>query len=346
MSGGCLGFLNHPQYHKGNRFWHCLIPEKNGSRFNDPLEPQTTMYKWTFGETTIFYIKIWNHPTETSIYKWLFRVPGPVSNIPPFFHRTHGARGERVSSSPPWKFPLGRPDFPVQEKWRKVVQLLKCRDFWNLGGWVNSLTYYPAYIPAPSNGWCSNPKGFAEWHPLPSIWHALEGPSRLSEVLPPPYVPEHVLKVILDGSQQLPQQLPPLPRYNDPLQPSVRWYQWTHHWAWPPEFFRAFKVAVGRAPLDALLVCFCGCIDTHIGSMGLVYILHLPCRQICQTRILWILQPTVSPRISLNSILWLSKEIIFKWKNTHFRKMDDDDRMYLGILGCTLIPTSPFGKSV
>ena len=40
------------------------------------LEPQTTIYKLMFGETTIFYIKIWNHPTETSIYKWLFRVPG------------------------------------------------------------------------------------------------------------------------------------------------------------------------------------------------------------------------------------------------------------------------------
>ena len=40
------------------------------------LEPQTTIYKWMFGETTIFYIKIWNHPIETSIYKWLFGVPG------------------------------------------------------------------------------------------------------------------------------------------------------------------------------------------------------------------------------------------------------------------------------
>ena len=29
-----------------------------------------------FGETTIFYIKIWNHPTETTIKKWMFRVPG------------------------------------------------------------------------------------------------------------------------------------------------------------------------------------------------------------------------------------------------------------------------------
>ena len=29
-----------------------------------------------FGGTTISYIKIWNHPIETTIYKWLFGVPG------------------------------------------------------------------------------------------------------------------------------------------------------------------------------------------------------------------------------------------------------------------------------
>ena len=40
------------------------------------LEPQTTIYKWMFGETTISYVKIWNHPIETTIYKWLFGVPG------------------------------------------------------------------------------------------------------------------------------------------------------------------------------------------------------------------------------------------------------------------------------
>ena len=44
------------------------------------LEPQTTMYKWMFGETIIFYIKIWNHPIETTIYKWLFGVPGTGCN--------------------------------------------------------------------------------------------------------------------------------------------------------------------------------------------------------------------------------------------------------------------------
>ena len=37
---------------------------------------QTTIKKWMFGETTISYVKIGNHPIETTIYKWLFRVPG------------------------------------------------------------------------------------------------------------------------------------------------------------------------------------------------------------------------------------------------------------------------------
>ena len=43
-----------------------------------------------FGETTIFYIKIWNHPIETSIYKWLFGVPGCPSNntLHMFRHRS------------------------------------------------------------------------------------------------------------------------------------------------------------------------------------------------------------------------------------------------------------------
>ena len=30
------------------------------------LVPQTTSFKWMFGETTIFYVKVWNHPTETT----------------------------------------------------------------------------------------------------------------------------------------------------------------------------------------------------------------------------------------------------------------------------------------
>ena len=40
------------------------------------LELQTTSFLWMFGETTIFHVKIWNHPIETTIYKWMFGVPG------------------------------------------------------------------------------------------------------------------------------------------------------------------------------------------------------------------------------------------------------------------------------
>ena len=40
------------------------------------LEPQTTIFYWMFVETTISYVKIWNHPIETTIYKWMFGVPG------------------------------------------------------------------------------------------------------------------------------------------------------------------------------------------------------------------------------------------------------------------------------
>jgi len=32
-----------------------------------------------FGETTIFYLMIWNHPVETTMKNWLFGVPGKDS---------------------------------------------------------------------------------------------------------------------------------------------------------------------------------------------------------------------------------------------------------------------------
>ena len=34
------------------------------------------MLKWLFGETTIFHLKIWNHPIEATIYQWMFQVQG------------------------------------------------------------------------------------------------------------------------------------------------------------------------------------------------------------------------------------------------------------------------------
>ena len=33
-----------------------------------------------FGETSMFHVKIWNHPIETNIYKWMFQVPGDTIN--------------------------------------------------------------------------------------------------------------------------------------------------------------------------------------------------------------------------------------------------------------------------
>ena len=53
------------------------------------LVPETTILYWMFGETTIFYIMIWNPPVETAIKKWLFAVPGELyledllTNSPP-----------------------------------------------------------------------------------------------------------------------------------------------------------------------------------------------------------------------------------------------------------------------
>ena len=40
------------------------------------LVPETTILKWMFGETTISYVKNWNHPIETTTDKWMFEVPG------------------------------------------------------------------------------------------------------------------------------------------------------------------------------------------------------------------------------------------------------------------------------
>jgi len=43
------------------------------------LEPETPTLKWMFGETTVSQVKVWNHPIETTIKIWLFRVPGPYN---------------------------------------------------------------------------------------------------------------------------------------------------------------------------------------------------------------------------------------------------------------------------
>ena len=48
-----------------------------GKRYrNSHLVLPTTIFYWMFGETTISYVKNWNHPIETTTNKWMFGVPG------------------------------------------------------------------------------------------------------------------------------------------------------------------------------------------------------------------------------------------------------------------------------
>ncbi len=51
-------------------------PLKRGELLASAWNPKQPLKKWMFGETTISYVKIGNHPIETTIYKWLFGVPG------------------------------------------------------------------------------------------------------------------------------------------------------------------------------------------------------------------------------------------------------------------------------
>ena len=54
-----------------HRVWSEKIHRKSQN-----LVPKTTTFKWMFGERTIFHVMIWSHLTETTILKWMFRVPG------------------------------------------------------------------------------------------------------------------------------------------------------------------------------------------------------------------------------------------------------------------------------
>ena len=92
MVGRCSILLNSP-FLGGHFlvFWGVIYPgspvdQTNWLFFGDDgmihvklsliLEPQTTSLKWMFGKTSISHVKIWSHPIETAIKKWLFRVPG------------------------------------------------------------------------------------------------------------------------------------------------------------------------------------------------------------------------------------------------------------------------------
>ena len=72
LSATDLSYEAGPEIHQ----WQRLFLFGGDLMLGISLEPQGQPFvnKWMFGETTIFYIKIWNHPIETSIYKWLFGV--------------------------------------------------------------------------------------------------------------------------------------------------------------------------------------------------------------------------------------------------------------------------------
>ena len=57
-----------------------------------------------FGETTISYVKIRNHPIETTIYKWLFGVPGSLANTA---NPTKGSSKGQVLARAPYNEPFG-----------------------------------------------------------------------------------------------------------------------------------------------------------------------------------------------------------------------------------------------
>ncbi len=68
----------------GVNSWRDWLPHQKSREIY--LEPQTTSFYWMFAETTISYVKIWNHQIETTMYKWIFGVHqigsqfhGPVS---------------------------------------------------------------------------------------------------------------------------------------------------------------------------------------------------------------------------------------------------------------------------
>ncbi len=74
---------------KGHNSWSFIVVEWREDHFATPgidrsfelmgswmctdiyLELQTTRFEWMFGETSFSHVKIWNHPIETTIYKWL-----------------------------------------------------------------------------------------------------------------------------------------------------------------------------------------------------------------------------------------------------------------------------------
>ena len=71
------GFLMWPC--QGNQQLAMNVPPLSSTKNMRILELQTTIFYGMFGEKNIFHVKIWNHPIETTIKKWMFQVPGLTS---------------------------------------------------------------------------------------------------------------------------------------------------------------------------------------------------------------------------------------------------------------------------
>ena len=69
-----------------------------------------------FGETTIFHVKIWNHPIETTISNWLFGVPGVYVYIYIWAHWYRSCIDGILAG-----FPYFWPPFKVITRREKVV---------------------------------------------------------------------------------------------------------------------------------------------------------------------------------------------------------------------------------
>ena len=91
-----------------------------------------------FGETTIFYITIWNHPIETTIYKWLFGVPGQyISHLQPRMELKVMGSGHLAASGDLQKMPqiLGDRKLPVNLQ-GIIYQCLNLLIFWVVLVWT------------------------------------------------------------------------------------------------------------------------------------------------------------------------------------------------------------------
>ena len=102
-------------------FWVCVYLPFFGKyrKIHILLVPETTILKWMFGETTISYVKNWNHPIETTTNKWMFEVPGC----------THSSWHCKEDFSMPLSLQFGRTQLRT---WSKVSDLI------NVGPWRGS----------------------------------------------------------------------------------------------------------------------------------------------------------------------------------------------------------------